>query len=101
MPAQVKFDTIPQLFTRLCDHYRGRDRTVLRHKDRNEGWIDISWETLEGRVQALAGFLHQEGVQKGDRVALLSENRPEWAITDLATQLIGETQVLLKLTTLR
>lgn len=93
MPAQVEFDTIPQLFTRLCDHYRGRDRTVLRHKDRKEGWIDISWETLEGRVQALAGFLHQEGVRKGDRVALLSENRPEWAITDLATQLIGGANV--------
>ena len=44
-------------------------------------------------MQALAGFLHQEGVQKGDRVALLSENRPEWAITDLATQLIGGANV--------
>ncbi len=89
MPAQVKFDTIPQLFTRLCDHYRGRNHAVLRYKERGEGWIDIPWETLEERVQALAGFLHQEGVRKGDRVALLSENRPEWAITDLATQLIG------------
>jgi long-chain acyl-CoA synthetase len=93
MPAKVKFDTIPQLFTRLCDHYRGRKHTVLRYKEREEGWIDIPWETLEERVQALAGFLHQEGVRKGDRVALLSENRPEWAMTDLATQLIGGVNV--------
>lgn len=93
MPAQVDFDTIPQLFTRLCDHYRGEERTILRYKERDEGWIDISWETLEARVQALAGFLHMKGIRKGDRVALLSENRPEWAITDLATQLIGGVNV--------
>ena len=89
MPAQVEFDTIPQLFRRLCDRYRGRERPILRHKVRGEGWHEITWEELETRVQALAGFLHQSGIRKGDRVALLSENRPEWAITDLATQLIG------------
>lgn len=93
MPAQVDFDTIPQLFTRLCEHYDGRQRPVLRYKERGEGWIDITWETLRSRVEALAGFLHQHGIREGDRVALLSENRPEWAITDLATQIIGGVNV--------
>ncbi|PEN14457.1 long-chain fatty acid--CoA ligase [Longibacter salinarum] len=93
MPAQVDFDTIPQLFTRLCDRYDGQERTILRYKERGEGWIDISWESLRDRVESLAGFLHREGVRKGDRVALLSENRPEWAMTDLATQLIGGVNV--------
>jgi len=93
MPAQVEFDTIPQLFRRLCKRYRGRERTVLRHKERGEGWHDITWEDLEDRVQALAGYLHRQGVRKGDRVALLSENRPEWAISDLGTQLIGAANV--------
>ena len=93
MPAQVEFDTIPQLFRRLCDRYRGQDRTVLRHKVRGEGWHDITWEGLEDRVHALAGYLHQQGVRKGDRVALLSENRPEWAVSDLGLQLIGAANV--------
>jgi len=93
MPAQVEFDTIPQLFRRLCKRYRGQERTVLRHKERGEGWHDITWEKLEDRVQALAGYLHRQGVRKGDRVALLSENRPEWAISDLGTQLIGAANV--------
>jgi long-chain acyl-CoA synthetase len=93
MPAQVEFDTIPQLFRRLCKRYRGRERPVLRHKERGEGWHDITWEDLEDRVQALAGYLHRAGVRKGDRVALLSENRPEWAVTDLGTQLIGGVNV--------
>jgi long-chain acyl-CoA synthetase len=93
MPAQVEFDTIPQLFRRLCDRYRGRDRTVLRHKERGEGWHDITWDDLEDRVQAMAGALHQHGVRTGDRVALLSENRPEWAVADLGTQLLGAVNV--------
>ncbi len=93
MPAQVEFDTIPQMFRRLCARYRGQERPVLRYKVRNEGWHDITWEELEDRVQALAGYLHRQGVRKGDRVALLSENRPEWAISDLGTQLIGAANV--------
>ncbi|MFB6248872.1 MAG: long-chain fatty acid--CoA ligase [Salinibacter sp.] len=93
MPAQVDFDTVPQLFRRLCDRYRGRDRTVLRHKERGEGWHDITWEQFEDRVHALGGFLHESGVRKGDRVALLSENRPEWAVTDFGTQLVGGVNV--------
>jgi len=93
MPAQVEFNTIPQLFRRLCERYRGQERPVLRHKERGEGWHEITWEDLETRVQALSGYLHTSGVRKGDRVALLSENRPEWAITDLGTQLIGAANV--------
>ena len=93
MPAQVDFDTVPQLFRRLCARYEGRERTVLRHKERGEGWHDITWEQLEDRAQALGGFLHESGVRKGDRVALLSENRPEWAVSDLGTQLVGGVNV--------
>jgi long-chain acyl-CoA synthetase len=93
MPAQVEFDTIPQMFRRLCARYRGQERPVLRHKERGEGWHDITWGEFEDRVQALAGYLHQQGVRKGDRVALLSENRPEWAISDLGIQHIGAANV--------
>jgi len=93
MPAQVEFDTIPELFRRLCNHYDGEERPVLRHKVRGEGWKEITWEGLRDRAQALGGFLHEAGIRKGDRVALLSENRPEWAITDLGTQLIGAVNV--------
>jgi len=92
MPAQVDFTTIPELFTRLVNRYRGHHRTVLRHKP-VDTWLDISWEELEARVHALAGFFYKQGVRPGDRVAILSENRPEWAIADLATQLLGAVNV--------
>ena len=92
MPAQVEFDTISQLIRRLWKRYRGQERPVLRHKPGDE-WLDITWEDLERRVHAMAGMLHEQGVEPGDRVALLSENRPEWAVTDLAAQLIGGVNV--------
>ncbi len=41
------------------------------------------------RVRLTAGGLLSLGVNRGDRVAIVSENRPEWAITDLACQMIG------------
>ncbi|MBT8400019.1 MAG: long-chain fatty acid--CoA ligase [Rhodothermia bacterium] len=96
MPAIVDFQTIPQLFRRLVDHYAGQGRAALTYKDRNsKEWVDISWKDLERRVNEMAGFLHKRGVRKGDRVAILSENRPEWAITDFATQILGAVNVSL------
>ena len=58
-------------------------QTALSHKVDKE-YQDISYATLAERIKDFCLGLTQLGLQKGDRVALLSENRPEWAITDLA-----------------
>ncbi len=47
-------------------------------------WTPISYRELSERVQDLSIGLQELGVRRGDRVAILSENRPEWAITDYA-----------------
>ena len=52
-------------------------------------WHPVSTKEFIERVQALAAALEGLGVKTGDRVALLSENRPEWAITDFACQCYG------------
>lgn len=96
MPALVEFETIPQLFTGLVRHFEGTDKAALAYKDkRTKAWTDITWQQLHDDVMAFAGYLHSRGVRKGDRVALISENRPEWAVTDLATQMIGAVNVAL------
>ncbi len=96
MAALVTFDTIPELFYGLVDHFRGSDRVALGYKDREtKTWEGISWTEFEELVQDVAGYLHSKGVRKGDRVAILSENRPEWAITDLGTQILGAVNVSL------
>jgi long-chain acyl-CoA synthetase len=56
-------------------------------------WVPISSEALRERVMAVSGALRGWGIGKGDRVAILSENRPEWTIADFASLLIGAVTV--------
>lgn len=51
---------------------------------RGAEWQIISSRQLYGYVASLARTLKQWGIQKGDRVAILGENRPEWMIADFA-----------------
>lgn len=67
------------------------DRQLPRVMTYREGatWVSISSQDLYRRVAATAKALQIWGIKKGDRVAILSENRPEWAIADYATLAIG------------
>jgi long-chain acyl-CoA synthetase len=56
---------------------------------RESGWVPISWRETAERVAALAAALREQGLQPGDRVMLVSENRPEWCIADLAIMAAG------------
>lgn len=49
----------------------------------------ITAKEVQEKVHQFADGLHTLGIQKGDRVAILSENRPEWVYADLATLLLG------------
>ncbi len=52
-------------------------------------WTPLSWAETERQVAALAHSLRAMGLQPGERVALVSENRPEWCIADLAIMAAG------------
>ena len=56
---------------------------------RGSAWQVISSRQLYGYVATLARVLKQWGIHKGDRVAILSENRPEWMIADFACVATG------------
>ena len=49
----------------------------------------ISYSELHDRIMTLAGRMHREGVAKGDRVAILAENSPNWGVAYLATVRLG------------
>jgi len=70
---------------------RNLDRVMLYRE--NDGWHAISSSDLRRRVTAVAAGLQQMGIQKGDRIAILSENRPEWSIADFAILLTGAVTV--------
>ena len=96
MAAIVEFETMPELFSRLVALHEGHSRVALAFKDKKtKEWKDISWEEFRDRVNAMAGYLYHKGVRPGDRVAILSENRPEWAFADQATQMLGAVNVSL------
>jgi len=58
-----------------------------------QGWVPISSSELYRSVVGVARALESWGIGKGDRVAILSENRPEWTITDFATLALGAVTV--------
>ena len=68
-----------------------RDRVMLQRG--SQGWIPISSTELYRNVVGLARALESWGIGKRDRVAILSENRPEWTITDFATLALGAVTV--------
>lgn len=57
------------------------------------GWRTITYEGYADYVRRIAGFLVSEGVRKGDAVAILGPNSPEWAIADFATLHAGAVTV--------
>ena len=94
MSAAVPFDTAAEMFTGLAARYAGTGKAALGFKNREtKQWEDVSWDALAADVRALAAFLVWRGVEPGDRVAVLSENRPEWVVADLATQTVGAVTV--------
>lgn len=61
----------------------GANPVALRHK-RDGAWVGITHRTLLERVHRVHAALRDMGLAPGDRMAILSENRPEWAIADYA-----------------
>jgi len=74
--------TLTELFFAAMD--RSATRPVAMRVKRNGAWVALSFADLLNQVQAFSVGLVELGVRPGDRVAILSENRPEWAVTDFA-----------------
>ncbi len=58
-------------------------------KPKGGTYESLSWADAASQVEALSRFLTDLGIAPGDRVMLVSENRPEWAIADLAIMAAG------------
>jgi long-chain acyl-CoA synthetase len=79
-------DTLSKAFWRSVEQQGEKPALLVK---REKQYRPITYTELGRRVYALARALHELGVRKGDRVAILAENCPEWAITDWATLCLG------------
>jgi long-chain acyl-CoA synthetase len=81
----------------LCELFEGsvrdHDRAAAFLIKKSGAYAPVSSREIAGRVRAVACGLQALGVERGDRVAILSENRLEWAITDYAILLCGAISV--------
>jgi long-chain acyl-CoA synthetase len=80
------FDNLVSLFLTRAEAKGGKPFLWVKHDD---AWRSISWAEAARQVAALAASLKRIGLEPGDRVALVSENRPEWLIADLAVMAAG------------
>jgi long-chain acyl-CoA synthetase len=75
-----------ELFLRRADELGDKPFLTARHEGE---WRSISWREAAEQVCLIAEALRGLGLQDGDRVAIVSENRPEWALADLAIMAAG------------
>ncbi|MGA2353492.1 MAG: long-chain fatty acid--CoA ligase [Terriglobales bacterium] len=75
----------------LAVYHSRRDRVMLQKGAL--GWAPISSTEVYRSVVGVARALESWGITKGDRIAILSENRPEWTITDFAALALGAVTV--------
>src|SRR5438132_13060942 len=83
-------DTFPKLLVRNAERYAAR--TALREK-RLGIWHPTSWAEYREAVRELSLGLVALGIERGDKVAILGDNRPAWVEAELAAQAAGAASV--------
>lgn len=77
---------LASLFQQTVDRFPNKKALVFKENGRLLG---LTWAELAEKVHCVASALAEKGLKSGDRIAILSENRPEWACVDLAAQYLG------------
>ena len=90
MSPLTPISTLNDLFCRVTA--AANPRAVI-WQDEFGRWQPVSSDQIYQRVRAMAQALLGWGAKKGDRVALIGENRWEWAVADFATLAIGAVNV--------
>ncbi|HOO70699.1 MAG TPA: long-chain fatty acid--CoA ligase [Spirochaetota bacterium] len=83
--------TIPGIFKNQVE--KSRDKIFVKIRDANNKWKEYSYTETGQMVDALASYFLKKGIKVTDRIAIYSNNRPEWAVSDLAALSIGAADV--------
>lgn len=81
----IGFENIPQTIPHFClESFRRNNKTDALSYKIEEVWKHLSGAEVIEKIKNLALGLADLGVKAGDKIAIISENRPEWSLTDLA-----------------
>lgn len=90
----IGFDEIPQTIPHFCIRaFLGNAKVDALGYKLDNVWHRISGVEAVERIKRIALGLSELGVKAGDRIAIISENRPEWSLTDLAILSLGAVNV--------
>ncbi|HYX31250.1 MAG TPA: long-chain fatty acid--CoA ligase [Pyrinomonadaceae bacterium] len=92
-PHQENWSKLQTLPAVCLDAIARHNKPDTVNEKRRDNWIQISAREFIDRVRHIALGLADAGIRPQDRVALISENRPEWSIVDLAILSVGAVTV--------
>src|SRR5690606_34860968 len=84
--------TIPDLLRNVVKNIHPESNTFLIHKVNNQ-WNEITYRNAIDTIDAISAYFLSIGIKKGDRLALLIDNSPEYVYFDQALQQIGAINV--------
>jgi long-chain acyl-CoA synthetase len=88
MNTAAEQSTIPSLIRNIVQNIHPDTHTFMSHKV-NDVWVDISYRQALGKIDAISAWFLEIGIKKGDRLALIIENGPDYVYYDQALQQIG------------
>ncbi|HEX2868487.1 MAG TPA: long-chain fatty acid--CoA ligase [Ignavibacteriales bacterium] len=93
MPVIRKFKTVPELFVMLTEEYaKTTDKPLMKHKVAGQ-YKGISYTEFREETENFANGLLTLGLKREDKIAIISENRPEWVYSDMAVLALGGVDV--------
>lgn len=93
MAIPATFNTIPHIFKYLTEEYSKETNSyILKHKVDGK-YVGITYDQMREETESFACGLTHLGIKKDDKVAIMSENRPEWVYSDFAILGLGAIDV--------
>ncbi len=88
MAVAVSFSTLTEMFDKVTKKFASTDRPVYMQKVEGK-YVGISFSQFRRDVELFAMGLASIGIHHGDHLSVISENRSEWIVADMAMMVIG------------
>ncbi len=92
MGIEKPFSTITEMFVNVTDTFADESRPMYRYK-KDGKYHDLSFKKMREWVEQFASGLASLGLSKDEKLAIISENRPEWVVADIGTLFLGAVDV--------